>query len=92
MKFFVAIACILASGLASGQRTKDPGLRYPQHATAPKGYKSNSSVLVSGRPTTTSAASDLAKIEQKPRCALGALQRRTQLHRVLLLPRTGTNR
>jgi hypothetical protein len=58
-------ACILASGLASGQRTKDPGLRYPQHATAPKGYKSNSSVLVSGRPTTTSAASDLAKIEQK---------------------------
>jgi hypothetical protein len=65
MKFVYAIALILASGLAPAQRTKDPGLRYPQHAPAPKGYKSNSSGVVASRPQTTSAAKELAKIEQK---------------------------
>jgi hypothetical protein len=64
MKFVVAIALILASGLAPAQRTKDPGLRYPQHATAPKGYKSSSSGVVASQPATTSAASNLAKIDQ----------------------------
>ena len=65
MKFVVAIALILASGLAPAQRTKDPGLGYPQRATAPKGYKSSSSGVVASRPTKTSAATELAKIEQK---------------------------
>jgi hypothetical protein len=65
MKFAVTIALILTSGLASGQHAKDPGLRYPQHATAPEGYKSTSRGAVAGRPMTNSAASDLARIEQK---------------------------
>jgi hypothetical protein len=64
MKFVVAIALILASGLAPAQRTKDPGLRYPEHATAPKGHKSSSSGVVA-RPMKTSAATELAKVEQK---------------------------
>jgi hypothetical protein len=65
MKFAMTIALILTSGLASGQHAKDPGLRYPQHATAPEGYKSSSSGPVAGRPRTNSTASDLARIEQK---------------------------
>jgi hypothetical protein len=65
MKFVIAILFIVASGVASAQRTKDPGLSYPQHATVPKGHNSSSSGPVAGRPITNSAANDLAKIEQK---------------------------